>query len=94
MGPESKIMSNTTNTELGEILVKYKSGTINPDPKKWVVDPENDHQLALQAIEAYVAQRVITELQWADSLTNDLALRKNIADHIKFWTNNKGDEDA
>lgn len=41
---------------LDEILAKYKNGTINPDSRKWVVDSDNDHRLAKQAIQAELSK--------------------------------------
>lgn len=40
---------------LTEILVSFRHGTINPDPKKWASDPIRDLELAEEALEALVA---------------------------------------
>lgn len=38
------------NEWLTEILVSYRNGTINPDPRKWATSDSNDLELAESAI--------------------------------------------
>lgn len=48
-------MDNIDNW-LDEILVKYRNGTINPDPKLWATTPELDFNIAKTQILAHIKE--------------------------------------
>ncbi len=75
------ILCSLTTGYTRKQLLEYSEEDTGLD-KYEVLDELKSIDKATQALNQLMLQERITTLQWADKLTNDLALRKNIADRI------------